>query len=387
MFLEFLFSLRRQGLAVGLGEWLAFHEGLHKGLIHDLHDLYGIGRAILVHREGHYDAYDIAFAETFEGVSPPDLHDALEQWLKNPIPMDEISVEAFERLTGLSLEELQRRFEEMLKEQQERHDGGNRYIGTGGTSPFGSGGRHPTGIRLGPGGGRSAIQVAQDRRFRNYRSDRTLDIRQFKVAFRALRNLAREGEEILDIDGTIDQTCQQGGEIELVFGKDRRNSVRLLLLMDTGGSMDPYAHLVERLFTASNDASHWREYRHYFFHNIVYGNLYTDMEQRTSVTTADVLRQHDRRTRVVWVGDACMAPWELTMAGGAISWRSQNRTTGLQWLQRFRKQFPSMVWLNPEPARYWGHPTIEAIGSLVPMFPLSLDGLRQAIAHLQRTPA
>jgi len=387
VFADFLVSLRRRGLPVGANEWLAFHDALGKDLIRDLDDLYGVGRALLVHSEGGFDPYDLAFAETFQGAEIQEVADALKAWLASPVDPSGLSPEAFEQLTGMSLEELRRKFQETLEQQKERHDRGNRWVGTGGTSPYGNSGRNPSGIRVGEGGGRSAVQVAQERRYRNYRTDVTIDVRQFKTALRALRSLGREGEEVLDLDDTIDETCRMGGEIELVFNPERKNTVRLLLLMDTGGSMAPYARLVDRLFTAASESSHWKSFEALSFHNVPYGRLYTDMERLEAQPTEEVLRNHPKNTKVVFVGDACMAPWELTAVGGAIGLWDHNAASGLDWIQRFRRRFPNAIWLNPEPERFWRHPTIEAIGNVLPMFPLSLDGLRAGIKKLKRGPA
>ncbi len=385
MFVDFLFALRRHGVAVGSQEWLALHRALKQGLIEDVDDLYALGRALLVPGEAHFDPYDLAFLEVFRDAQNVDIKDAITAWLEDPIPIPDISPEAFEKLTGMSLEELQRRFQEMLEEQKERHDGGSKYIGTGGTSPWGHSGRHPTGIRVGgESRHRSAVQVAAERRFRDFRSDATLDVRQFKLALRALRALAREGREELDLDETIDKTCRDAGEIDLVFRRERRNTVRLLLLMDAGGSMAPYARLVDRLFTAASELSHWRSFDHYFFHNIVYGRVYASIQRLQSVPTADLFRDHPPDTKVVFVGDACMAPWELMASGGSLSLRQSNPSSGFDWLLRFREHFPDMVWLNPERERYWGHETISTIGRVVPMFPLTLDGLRDGVDSLRR---
>jgi hypothetical protein len=385
VFTDFLFALRRHGVPVATQEWLTLHRALEEGLIEDAEGLYGLGRALLAPSEARFDSYDLAFLEVFRDAQVADIKEAIKAWLENPLAMPDISPEAFERLTGMSLEELQRRFQEMLAEQDERHDGGSRYIGTGGTSPWGHGGRHPTGIRVGgESRNRSAVQVAAERRFRDFRSDATLDVRQFKLALRALRALAREGREELDLDDTIDQTCDNGGEIELVFRKERRNTVRLLLLMDAGGSMTPYARLVDRLFTAASELSHWRSFDHYFFHNVVYSRVYTSIQRLQSTPTAEIFRNHPPETRVVFVGDACMAPWELMAAGGALSLRHNNPSSGLDWLLRFREFFPDVVWLNPERERYWGHETISTIGRVIPMFPLTLNGLRDAVSELRR---
>lgn len=384
MFTDFLYALRSQDVPVGLSEWLALHEALDKGLIGGLDDLYGLGRALLVHTEGHYDAFDLAFSATFKGVTDVALHDALRQWLDNPVDPRNLTPEEFEKLVGLSLEELRKRFAETLAEQKERHDGGNRWIGTGGTSPFGSGGAHPSGIRVGEGGGRSAVQVAEDRRYRNYRTDAVLDVRQFKQALRMLRALSREGPEILDLDGTIDRTCKEGGDISLQFHKDRKNTLRLMLLMDAGGSMTPYARLVDRLFTAASESSHWKQFDHFFFHNIPYSRVYSDISRLEGAPTESLLRDHNPDTKVIFVGDACMANWELMAAGGAIALFQQNVVSGYEWLQRFKRTYTNCIWLNPEPERYWNHQTIQAIGQVIPMFPLTLDGMRDGIKLLRR---
>ena len=370
---------------MGTQEWLAFHQALRGGLIESEQDLYGLGRALLVHREGHFDAYDLAFLEVFQDVEVAALSDALKSWLETPIDLGGLSEEAFERVTGMSLDELRERFEELLREQKERHDGGSKWIGTGGTSPFGHSGRSRGGIRVGgPGGGRSAVQVAGERRFRNYRTDVTIDVRQFKVALRALRHLGKEGPEKLDLDSSIDATSKAGGEIELRFEKERRNTVRLVLMMDAGGSMDPYARMVDRLFSAASEIGHWRSFDHYFFHNCVYSKLYSNIERLRSVPTEELFRKHPADAKFVFVGDACMAPWELSAAGGALSMWDRNQLSGYEWLQRFRRTWKDCVWLNPEPERYWRHETIAAIGRVIPMFPLTLDGLKDATRHLRQ---
>jgi uncharacterized protein with von Willebrand factor type A (vWA) domain len=380
-------TLRRRGVPVGMEEWLALHRALSLGMVTDLDALHALGRAILTGTEAHFDAFDVAFAEAFGGAVPAEIHAALSKWLEDPTRLEQFSPELFEQLTGLSLEELRKRFEDMLREQEERHDGGNRFIGTGGTSPYGTGGANPTGVRVGGGGGRSAVQVAQERRFKNYRRDIAIDVRQFKQGLRALRSLAREGEEVLDLDRTIDETCRNAGDIEIVFGPERRNTIKLLLLMDAGGSMTPFARLVERLFTAASETSHWKRFEHYFFHNILYDKVYSNIERHEGIQTAQLLRDHPADTKVIFVGDACMAPWELTMAGGAINYWERNATTGLEWLQRVERHFRNVIWLNPERPLYWDHPTIQLIGRVVPMFPLTLDGISRGIKSLRQARA
>lgn len=376
--LTLLYNLRSQGLGIGVGEWLAFLRGLRSGLATDLDGLYFLARAVLVHTETHYDAFDVAFTATFKGVElPPKLSDALMQWLEEArasssegerVPM------GFE-----SLEELRREFEKRLREQTERHDGGSRWIGTGGTSPFGNSGRSEGGIRVGgPGGGRSAVQVASERRWGEYRTDMTLQVRDFKVALAMLRKLAREGTEQFDIDETIAGTARNGGEIELRFMRERVNRVHLVLLMDVGGSMEPHAQLVSRLFSAAKELKIFKTFQPLYFHNCPYRYLYKSYATFERLQTVDVLASLTPQHRIVWVGDASMAPWELFNNG-----YGDPGPTGMDWIDRLAKRCPSSVWLNPDPPRFWDHPTVRAIGNAVPMFHLSVDGMRAAIRKLR----
>lgn len=383
MFLDLLFALRRQRIPVGPIEWDSLCEALRQGIIQDLDSLYTVGRAVLVKTEGHYDAWDLAFAEVFhDAAPPPEIQEAIRKWIEEPVPGG-IPPEQVAQMTGMSLEEVKKRFQEMLERQTERHDGGSRFIGTGGTSPFGSGGRNPVGIQVAGGGGRTAMALAEGRQFRNYRTDVAIDVRQFRVALRRLRRLAREGDLELDLDGTIRRTADNAGDIDLDFRPSRRNRVRLLLLMDAGGSMAPHAELVSRLFTAAHQSDHWKEFRYYFFHNCVYRKVYTDIETYRGVPTEDVLRELSPEWKVVFVGDACMAPWELA-AGGGYEGDGRVHVTGIDWLRRFRTHFRRTVWLNPDDPRFWNHTTVAAIRAVHPMFPLTLDGLTQALRHLVR---
>ncbi len=380
MFEPFLFALRAEGLSIGMGEWLRFVEGLGVGLATDLDQLYTFGRAVLVHSEADYDSYDLAFAGTFGGVAAnPKLAAALEAWLQDPKAFDEA------RAAGLhdfeSLEALMEALRKTLEEQTERHDGGNRWVGTGGTSPFGHGGRANMGVRVGGGGGgRTAVRVAGERRWQNYRTDLTLDVRDFEVALRALKHLAREGPEVLDVDGTIDRTAKNAGEIELVYERDRKNRVRVALFMDSGGSMTPHTELVSRLFTAAKGTKTFKGFKHYYFHNCVYHQLYEDYETYDAVPTGDVLRELTPETRLIFVGDASMASWELFSPGYAFA---EAKRSGLEWLEAFAHKCPAAVWLNPDPERFWNHPTVKAIGDTFKMYPLTLDGLRAGIRFLR----
>ena len=273
MFGGFLHTLRGSGLGVTLTEWLTLIRALAEGHIRaDLAHFYHLARAILVKSEHQYDLYDRAFAAYFRGIENLfEIDEELLRWLENPELPRSLSPEELAALRALDFDELRETFRERLEEQKERHDGGDRWIGTGGTSPFGHGGQNPAGIRIGgPGGGRSAVQVAEERRFRNLRSDRVLDTRQIGMALRRLRRLGKDGPEILDLDATIDKSARDGGEIDLVFGPERKNRIKLLLLIDVGGSMDPHAELCERLFSAAHAAQHFQSFETRLFHNCPY---------------------------------------------------------------------------------------------------------------------
>lgn len=382
MFGAFLYELRGRGLSIGLGEWVAFLDGLRRGLATDLEGLYGLGRAVMCRSEAEYDGYDQAFAVVFKDATIPDeLRDALAEWLAAAVDFNPHAPPPPE----LSPDQLWEEFLKRLQEQQGQHSGGNHWIGTGGSSPFGHSGRNPQGMRVGGeargGGSRGgAVQVALERRWVNYRDDRTLDVRDLTVALRALRALRREGPEELDLDETIRATCDNAGDIELRMRPERRNQVHLVLLMDAGGSMAPHAARVERLFSAASRTRSFKSFTSYYFHNCVYERLYTDVEQLHRVPTPEVLAGLTAHHRLIFVGDASMAPYELFHAYG---WMGKEATTGLQWLERFARRCPASAWLNPDPKAYWRHPTVHAIGKLFRMYPLTVAGLRDAVRHLR----
>ena len=383
MFTGFLFHLRGSGLHVTLTEWLTLVRALAEGHIRaDLSMFYHLARAILIKTEEHYDLYDRAFAEYFEGVEGHfEITDELLGWLENPVLPRDLTDEERAQLKALQLDELRDKFLERLREQTERHDGGSKWIGTGGTSPFGHGGQNPAGVRVGgPGGGRSAVQVASERRFRNLRGDRILDTRQIGMALRRLRRLGKgDGPEELDLDATIDKTARNAGEIDLIFAPPRKNRIKLLLLVDVGGSMDPHADLCERLFSAAHAASHFRHFESYFFHNCPYEKLYKDISRFEGESTHDVLKKVDNTWSTIFIGDAWMSPYELSHLGGAIDFFHHNNDTGLDWLGRIRKRCPNSVWLNPEPRRIWRAPSVRMVRQLFPMYELTLDGLAEAV--------
>jgi uncharacterized protein with von Willebrand factor type A (vWA) domain len=278
-------------------------------------------------------------------------------------------------------------FRERMEEQDERHDYGNRFIGTRGSSPFGNTGQNPGGMRVGgAAGARTAVlKIADARQYQPYRSDLTLDVRQLQVALRKLRAFVREGvEEELDIDGTIDATAKNAGEIEIVTRPPRRPSTRVILMMDVGGSMDPYAQLVSRLFTATKKSTHFRELRTYYFHNCVYGHVYRTERFEDPVKVRDLLHECGPNYKLILCGDALMAPYELLAGGGALDLGEDRGREGITWLMMLAEHFPRSVWLNPEPQRFWQGNTIEYIRQVFEMFPFTLEGLDDGIKHLTR---
>ncbi len=390
MFIPFLYELRRRKVPVGTHEAVALARALAKGL-HDasLDGFYHVARALLVHSENQLDAFDQAFSVHFKGAEDAGLrlHEDLLSWLRDAVSRrPELSEEERALLESLDLEELEELFRKRLEEQNERHDGGNKWIGTGGSSPFGHSGVAREGIRVGgAGGNRSALRVAGERRYQGYRSDLVLDIRQLQVALRKLRAFAREGgEEELDLEETIAETARNAGELEVVTRPPRRPNTRVVLLMDVGGSMDPYAHLMSRLFTAASKATHFKDLRTYYFHNCVYGRVYRSANFTDPVSVHELLADVGPHYKLIVVGDALMGPYELFERGGALGWSDPDALEGVEWLRRLAAHFDRNVWLNPEPQHGWYHPTIRAIGGLFPMFPLTVEGLGEAVAHLVR---
>ncbi len=389
-FLEFFYNLRAHRVPVSTHNWLALMRSLRDGLHRDsLDGFYQVARCLLVSSETHYDAFDQAFAESFKGVEQDLRHlaDELREWLANPKQLLHLDPKLRAALEEMGIDELRRQLQERLEQQKKRHEGGNRWIGTGGSSPFGQGGMHPSGIRMGgSGGGRSALAVADARRFRAYRRDLVLDTRQIAAALRRLRTMARKGQhEELDLDETVDATARNCGDLEIITRPPRKNDVRVLLLMDVGGSMEPFARLVGRLFSAAHSGGGFRELRSLYFHNCVYRRVYEDAGFNKPVGVDELMRRHDGHWRLIFVGDAYMHPGELLMSSGNW-WDGTRGPTGLTWLARLADRFPRSVWLNPEPPRIWDAPTIAAIRQVFEMFPLTLEGLGDMVKQLRRSP-
>jgi uncharacterized protein len=391
MFLEFFFALRAHGVPVTTHNWLALMRALAQGLHeHTLDGFYQVARCLLVSSETQYDAFDQAFGETFRGV-PRDLSkvlSSLDEWLADPKQLEYLDPALREALRGMDLAELRKLLAERLAEQRRRHEGGNRWIGTGGTSPFGQGGAHPTGIRIGgSGGGRSALAVADARRFRAYRRDLVLDTRQIAAALRRLRRMQRKGgEEELDLEETVDATARNCGDLEIVMRPPRKNDIRVILMMDVGGSMDPYARLVGQLFSAAYQGGGFRRLEHYYFHNCVYNHVYRDAAFTQPVPTVELMRDHEPNWRLIMVGDAYMHPGELVMSTSNW-WDARGGPVGLTWLARLADRFPRSVWINPERPEIWDAPTISEIRRVFPMFALTLEGLDAMVEHLRRPPS
>lgn len=394
MFADFFYLLRRRGLDVSLNEWLTLLEGMEQGLHRSsLTGFYQLCRAVLVKSEAEYDRFDQVFLEYFRDIPwKGELPEDLLNWLNHPSEDLRRTIEQL-RAQGLpdqSLQELLDLLEQRLQEQTEEHNGGNYWVGTRGRSPFGNGGWHPGGIRIGgEGHSRTAMTVAGERKFRDFRRDNTLDTRQFQMAFRTLRQLsvqADSAEKVLDVDGTVRDTCDNAGTLKVRYRSPRKNTVKVLLLMDSGGSMEYYAGLCSRLFQAATRSNHFKELHTYYFHNCVYEEVYRSPRLRwdEAVETEWLLKNFDSSYKVIIVGDAAMSPYELREK--QYQWgRGTYGPSGLEWLERLRRHFPYLIWLNPEPMPsrpdYWTQ-THWQLGQIFPMYQLTADGLEAGMRRL-----
>ena len=394
MFVEFFYLLRSRGLKISLNEWMTLITGMEKGLhASTLTGFYQLCRAVLIKTEADFDRFDQVFLEFFKGVPyEGELPQELMDWLNHPTQDLQRSLEELKSMgfQDESLEELLKRLEERLKEQTEEHNGGSYWVGTQGRSAFGNNGWHPNGIRVGgESRHRTAMMVAGERKYRDFRKDNTLDTRQFQTAFRTLRQLSVQGdtsEREVDVDGTIHDTCDNAGTLHIRWKKPRKNAVKVLLLMDSGGSMEYYAGLCSHLFQAATKSNHFKELHAYYFHNCIYETLYNEptMWYQDSVATDWVLQQYDSSYKVIIVGDAAMNPYELREK--RYNWgEGTYGPSGLEWLDKFRHQYPHLIWLNPEPMpaspSYWGQ-THYQLGQIFPMFDLSAEGLELGMKRL-----
>ncbi len=406
MLIRFFLMLRAAGVPASLTEFLALLEALSKGLAGPAasneaargtvpsggmtEQFYWLSRALLVKDERHYDRFDRVFAAHFEGAEA-----AFEALLTAELPADwlasrlalQLSEEDKARIESLGgwealMEALRRR----LEEQKARHQGGNRWIGTGGTSPFGNAGYHPEGVRIGgQGGSRRAVKVWERREFRNLDDAAELGARNVKIALRRLRRFARQGAaDTLDLDGTIESTARRAGLLDIRMVPERRNAVKVLLFLDIGGSMDDHVRACEELFSAAR--GEFKHLEHFYFHNFVYESVWKDNRRRHGERTPlpQVLRTYGPDYRLVIVGDATMSPYEILQPGGSIEHWSEE--PGAAWMKRLLASFPRHAWLNPEPRDRWDYtPSIRITRELVEerMFPLTLAGLDRAMRSLQ----
>lgn len=395
MFVAFFYLLRQRGLDVSPNEWMTLLEGMEKGLHHSsLTGFYHLCRAIIVKSEVEYDRFDQIFLEFFKDVPfKGELPEELMDWLNHPAQDLKRTLEELQAhgvFQDESLEELLRRLEERLKEQDAEHNGGNYWVGTQGYTPWGNSGWHPNGIRIGgESQHKTAMSVAGERKFRDFRKDNKLDTRQFQMAFRLLRQLSVQADSTdkeLDVDATIHDTCENAGTLKIQYKNPRKNTVKVLLLMDSGGSMDYYSGLCSQLFQAATKSNHFKELHTYYFHNCISGNLYETPQIWGSgdVTTEWVLQNFDSSYKVIIVGDAAMSPYELREPHYNWGTRSYG-PSGMEWLERFRKQYPYLIWLNPEPmpkeSNYWTQ-THYQLGQIFNMYQLSAEGLEQGMKRL-----
>jgi uncharacterized protein with von Willebrand factor type A (vWA) domain len=395
MFIEFFYQLKHHGVAVSPTAFLTLHKALDRGLIGSLEDFYTASRCILVKSERYFDLFDQVFAHYFEGAQLPEVDDLdldalarelLEQWLHDPktlagaLDLDE------QELKRMSPQELIDYFKERLKEQTERHDGGNRWIGTGGTSPVGHSGHHPGGMRVGGvSRGKSAVKVAMDRRYKDYSLQGPLTRSMMGEALKRLRHLRPAGpKDQVNIDKTIYRTMKNGGEIEIVFDRSLKDRLKLMLAIDNGGwSMDPYIPVVQALFDYAR--AQFKSLTTLFFHNTVYETLWEDPARYKKPRPIREFARLDPDTRLVFVGDASMAPYELMAQDGSIHITERSGRPSIECLKYLAGTFRHSVWLNPCPRDWWRYTrTIGVIGEIFPMFELSIDGLEKAVTHLMR---
>lgn len=394
MFLNFFLLLKRNGIPVSFREYLVLLEAVGRDLAaYNIDNFYALCRTILIKHEKFLDRFDVLFGAYFKGIaliSDEVFKDIPADWVR--LNLDGLLTPeeraALEEMGGW--DELMERFRQRLQEQDERHEGGNRWIGTNGTSQFGNNGDNPLGINVSGedgenGGGKRAARVWQNREFKNLDDNIELNTRSIKMALKRLRLLTREGIPTeLDIHTTIDNTCRNGGILDIEVVPSKQNRVKVLLFLDVGGSMTPYATLCSELFSAAK-----HEFKHlefFYFHNCIYDYVWRDNKRRWNdrTPTLEILHKYNKDYKVVIVGDASMAPYELGMPGGSTE--LSNAESGMVWLQRLRDQYPAVAWLNPEPEKYWDMTvTIRAIHKLFDgrMFPLTLRGMERAVKQLK----
>jgi len=393
MFTDFFYKLRDSGIPVTPTSFLTLHRAMAGGLVNSLKDFYTSSRAILVKSERYFDLFDQVFAHQFQGAEMPTLDGfeltelaraMMEAWLRDPKALADAMGVDESALRELSPEELIEYFKERLKEQTERHDGGDKWIGTGGTSPVGHSGYHPGGMRVGGvSQNKSAVKVAMERRYRDYSLSGPLTQSMVSEALKRLRNMIPSGpRDQVNIDETIYQTMKNGGEIEIIFDRDIKDRLKVILAIDNGGwSMDEHISVVQVLFDYAR--SQFKDLKTFFFHNTVYNTIWADPPRIRKPQRVIEFSRFDPETRVVIVGDASMAPYELIAQNGSIHIEERDQLPSIDYLKFLAKTFRHSVWLNPVPSTMWPHTqTIRSIRQIFPMFELTIDGLEKAVAHL-----
>jgi hypothetical protein len=393
LFIEFFYKLRERGLPISPTSFLRLQKALSLGMIQSVDDFYTTARAILVKSERYFDMYDQVFAHFFRGVAlraPEEIElteivkTLLEEWLKNPEQIAEALGLDESKLKKMTPEELIQYFLDRLKDQTEAHHGGNRWIGTGGTSPVGHSGYHPGGMRVGgQSRNKSAVKVAMERRYKDYSQEGPLTEVQMGEALKRLRRMIPSGpKDLVNVDETIYETMRNAGEIEIIFDRRLSDRLKIILMIDNGGwSMDPYVEVVQTLFHYAR--SQFKDLKIYFFHNTIYSRVWQDPQRRYKPESIEEFIRKDPETRLIIVGDASMAPYELIHTNGAIYIDQVEVGTGLERLKYLANIFRHSVWFNPQPEHDWRHTfTVGMIRQVFPMFELTLDGLENAVQHL-----
>ncbi|MFM6985182.1 MAG: vWA domain-containing protein [Hydrogenophaga sp.] len=395
MLIDFFYTLRAAKLPVSVKEYLTLLEALKADVVGPanpdactMDDFYFLARTALVKDEKHFDKFDRAFAAYFKGVeliadfTKPIPADWLRQELERILSAEQIA-----NAPKMDWDELMETLKKRLEEQKERHEGGNKWIGTGGTSPFGHGGKNPQGIRIGgKGGNKSAVKVWDQRAYRDYDDTQELGTRNIKVALRRLRRFAREGHELeLDLPDTIRATAANAGYLDIKMIPERHNNVKVLLLMDVGGTMDEHIARVEELFSAVK--AEFKHLEFYYFHNCVYDYMWKNNKRRYAekFPTWDIIRKYNKDYKLIFVGDATMSPYEILQPGGSVEYN--NEEAGAEWLQRLTHAFPKFAWINPEPQGVWQYrQSISIVQQLMGqrMYPLTLKGLEETMRLLSK---
>ena len=391
MLINFFLTLRKYKLPVTIRELMDLINGLQHQLVYaNLDDFYLLSRTALVKDEKNYDKFDRAFSAYFKGLE--DLHGLLEslipdEWLRHEFEKS-LSPEQLKEIESLGgLEKLIEEFKKRLEEQKERHEGGNKWVGTNGTSPFGHGGFNPEGIRIGgPGGKGTAVKVWDERQYQDLDDSVEIGTRNIKVALRRLRKFAREGSaDQLDLDDTISSTARNAGYLDIKMVPERHNAVKVLIFFDIGGSMDPYVRLCEELFSAAK--TEFKHLEYFYFHNCMYDYVWKDNHRRREeqMSVFDLMHKYSSDYKVIYVGDASMAPYEVTSPGGSVEYH--NEESGAVWMQRMTETYDKLIWINPVQEKYWEYtPSILMLKELVEdkMFPMTLAGLEKGMARLSR---